>query len=139
MPQKESPAALAGAHRADIGYDQRSDTAPPLPPQAPGPRIVVRRWRPMHRATLCRFADVEPPSGLQIDDIAVHLRNGRTWASLPGRPIVEDGQHVIRDGKPAYARILGWRNRNLADRFSAAVVELVRAKHPGALDWISAP
>jgi hypothetical protein len=88
----------------------------------------------MRRATLRGFADIELPNGLQIDDIAVHDRGGRAWAGLPARPVLENGRHIIRDGKPAYARILAWRSRNLADRFSTAVVELVRRTHPGALD-----
>jgi hypothetical protein len=91
----------------------------------------------MHRATLRGFADVELPNSFQIDDVAVHVRDGRTWASLPARPMLDqDGRQVVRDGKAQYATILRWRTRDLADRFSAAVVELVRAAHPGALDGV---
>jgi hypothetical protein len=32
-----------------------------------------------------------------------------------------------------HAALLGWRGRDLADRFSAAVVELARAAHPNDL------
>jgi hypothetical protein len=98
--------------------------------------MVLRRWRPMHRATLCRFADLGLPSGLQIDDVAVHLGNGQVWASLPARPVVEDGQHVVRAGQAQYTPVLRWRTRDLAECFSAPVVELVRAAHPGALDQV---
>lgn len=65
----------------------------------------------------------------------MHVRDGRAWASLPARPMLDhDGRHVIRDGEPQYAPILRWRTRDLADQFSTAVVELVRRAHPGALD-----
>jgi hypothetical protein len=101
----------------------------------PPPRqMVLRRWRPTHRATLRGFADIELPSGLQIDDVAVHVWAGRAWASLPARPIVEDGRHVICDRKPQYATIIRWGTRDLADRFSAAVVELLGRTHPEELD-----
>jgi hypothetical protein len=96
--------------------------------------MALRRWRPLRRGTLLGFADITLPIGLQIDDVAVHSRDGRAWASMPARPMLEDGRHVIRDGKPAYARILAWCSRDLATRFSDAVCALVRHAHPAALD-----
>jgi hypothetical protein len=45
-----------------------------------------------------------------------------------------DGRHVIRDGKSQNVAILRWRSRELADKFSAAVVDLVRRTHAAALD-----
>jgi hypothetical protein len=35
--------------------------------------------------------------------------------------------------------VLEWKNRELTDRFSAAVVELVQREHPAALDDGGAP
>ena len=107
---------------------------PPLRRTVLGAGIALRRWRPMHRATLRGFVDIELPNGLRIDDIAVHVRGGRAWASLPARPVLENGRHVIRDGKPVYARILAWRSQDIADKFSEAVVELVYHAHPDALN-----
>jgi hypothetical protein len=73
----------------------------------------------MQRATLRGFADIELPNG----------------SSLPARPMLDqDGRHVLRDGKAQYAPILRWPSRDLADRFSVALVELVQRAHPGALD-----
>ena len=34
------------------------------------------------------------------------------------------------NGKPVYAEVLRWRDRGLSDRFSRAVVALVRQAHP---------
>jgi hypothetical protein len=75
-------------------------------------------------------------------DVAAALgharREGRDWrADCPVhcKPQVDkDGQHK-RDvnGKPAYRPVLEWRDRDLSDRFSAAVVDLIRASHPDAL------
>jgi hypothetical protein len=39
----------------------------------------------------------------------------------------------VREGKPQYANIMRWRTRELADRWSAAVIELVRQANPDAL------
>jgi hypothetical protein len=57
-------------------------------------------------------------------------------AALPSRPMLDaDGRQVVNhSGKKQYCALLGWRDRDLADRFSAAVVDAVRAAHPDALD-----
>jgi hypothetical protein len=46
-----------------------------------------------------------------------------------------DGRHM-RDanGKPAYVAFMSWRDRELSNRFSDAVVKLVRAEYPDAFD-----
>jgi hypothetical protein len=43
---------------------------------------------------------------------------------------------ALRDeaGKIRYAPVLRWRDRELASRWSTAVVELVRAQYPDAFD-----
>jgi hypothetical protein len=145
------PAADSAAVEAGIGFaaDRRADTTfrhpRPIARDAattaewgdrPPPRqMVLRRWRPMRRNTLHGFAYLELANGLQIDDVAVHIRDGRAWASLPARPMLDaDGRHVVREGKPQYATILRWRTRDLADRWSAAVIELIRQANPGALN-----
>jgi len=38
------------------------------------------------------------------------------------------------DGKKMYAPFLAWSSKELRDRFSDAVVALVRAQYPEALD-----
>jgi hypothetical protein len=45
-----------------------------------------------------------------------------------------DGKQVKVDGKRQYTAIMEWRDRGLADRFSEALVGLVRQADPGALD-----
>jgi len=54
----------------------------------------------------------------------------------PANPVLDrDGhQKIEANGKPAYVPILEWRSRDLADRFSAAVIEPVQRAHPGSLD-----
>jgi hypothetical protein len=93
-------------------------------------------WRPIRKASLRGFCCVELPSGLIVRDVAVHNKGGRSWAALPGRPVLDhDGRHVSNNvGQKQYAAVLVWRDRELVDRFSARVVELICAAHPGVLD-----
>jgi hypothetical protein len=48
---------------------------------------------------------------------------------------------VLRDeaGKARYTPVLRWRDRDLGERWSRAVVELVRAAYPGDLGPEGAP
>jgi hypothetical protein len=69
-------------------------------------------------------------------DIPVHVhKNGTAWAGMPGKRQLEDG-HLKLDpnGKALYPAAVDWKDKALRDRFSAAVVELVRANHPRDLD-----
>ena len=80
-------------------------------------------------------ASVRLPIGLKITDIPVCTSHGRTWASLPSKPILDrDRRHVEEGGKKKYAVILQWGDRATADRWSDAFVDLVHQQHPGMLD-----
>ena len=46
----------------------------------------------------------------------------------------QPSRHVEQGGKKKYAPILQWADRATADRWSAAVVDLVRQHNPDALD-----
>jgi hypothetical protein len=43
-------------------------------------------------------------------------------------------QKLDANGKPSFQAVIEWRTRDLADRFSAAVIEAIAAAHPSALD-----
>jgi hypothetical protein len=51
-----------------------------------------------------------------------------------GQWLDEAGRQIRRDGKGQYVANIRWRSCDLTDRFSAALVELVRAVHPDAFD-----
>ena len=93
------------------------------------PRLRIAEWRP-RKNTLLGFAVIELPSGLIVRDVSVHEKNGKRWASLPSRPMLDaDGRQVVNhSGKKQYCALLGWRDRDLADRFSAAVVDAGRER-----------
>jgi hypothetical protein len=104
----------------------------------PTPKAKMRlvEFKPLRRNTLLGFCVVEMPSGLVIRDISIHQKAGKWWAGLPAKPVLDaEGRHVNNHaGHKQYAALLGWRSRELADRFSAAVVELVRLAHPADLE-----
>ncbi len=79
---------------------------------------------------------VELPIELKLVDCPVLVSNGKAWASLPSKPVLDrDGRHKTNaNGKPAYAAICEWRSRELSDRFSQVVTAAIRQLYPGALD-----
>jgi hypothetical protein len=151
MRERYGPSALAGATEAGdrVYAGQRPDTTPRrlespacnaaaaagFGGKPPPKRLRLVAWRPFVRGALHGFATVELPIGLKLVDCPVLVSKGEAWASLPSKPVLDrDGrQKTDVNGKPAYAAILEWRTRDLADRFAAAVVELVRRAHPDAL------
>ena len=96
--------------------------------------MTLEAFKPMVKGTLRGFATVRLSIGLTIADIAVCTSHGKVWAALPSKPVLgPDGRHIEKAGKKQYAAILQWADRATADRWSVAVVELVRAAHPDVL------
>jgi hypothetical protein len=90
--------------------------------------IVCLDWRPLERNTLRGFARVKVPTWkLVVNDVAVHERDGKRWAQLPSRPMLDSNRQLILDenGRPKYSRVLEFTERKVADRFSAAVVAAI--------------
>jgi hypothetical protein len=101
-------------------------------------RLRLIDWRPVRKGRLYGFASVEfQPMGLQMREIPV-LRSERNgpWACVPTKPRLDANGHQQRDvdGAPRYDRILGWSTRRRESDFSAAVVALVRRRHPQDID-----
>ena len=49
------------------------------------------------------------------------------------------GGRNLGTGKPEFARVLKWRDKATADKFSTADIKLFLARRPGALDAEEAP
>jgi hypothetical protein len=97
-------------------------------------RMRLVSWKPVSKGSLRGFATVELALGLKLIDCPVFAGASGAWASLPSKPVLDrEGRHARPGGKAQFAAVLEWRSRELADRFSAAVVALVRAAHPDAL------
>src|SRR5262249_5832774 len=102
-------------------------------PQQPGLRLI--EFRSIVKGSLRGFATVELPIGLKIHDVVIVAGSRGCWANMPSRPqIDQDGRQPRNaNGKPRYSPTLEWRDRDLANRFSAAVIAAIRAAHPDAL------
>lgn len=101
-----------------------SGTSKPMP-------VTLLEWRPMVRNSLLGFAKIQI-GALQISDVTVHSSNGKRWASLPSKPMVGADGVARKDdsGKIKYVAILGWSNKDTADRFSEAVTGAVEERYP---------
>jgi hypothetical protein len=103
---------------------------------APPRRMQLFDFKPLRKGSLRGFATVRLPNGLTITDYAVCTNHGRTLASLPGKAILDaDRWHTFNDaGMRRYVPILSWANRATTDGWLAAILDLFREAHPGALD-----
>ena len=101
----------------------------------PARQLRLISWQPFRKGPLRGFATVELPIGLRIFDVPIRTGTNGLWAGLPAKPEIDrDGRRKTDvNGKPVYAEVLRWRDRGLSDRFSQAVVALVRQAHPGDL------
>jgi hypothetical protein len=96
--------------------------------------IEVIEWRKLKRNTLLGFAKIRVPEWhLTISDIAIHEKDGRRWAQLPSKQLLDrDGQPLRGDdGKARYMKLISFDDRSIGDRFSDAVVKAVE-DHGGA-------
>jgi hypothetical protein len=120
---------------AELRRSERATWGPRPDVGQPRPKIRLISWKPLIKNSLRGFATIELPIGLKVVDCPVLVSNGKAWASLPTKPVLDrDGKRVKPDGKPQYSAILEWKSRDLADRFSQSVVQLVLAEYPDALD-----
>lgn len=106
------------------------------PLDAPLPLLLLA-WKPVVKSSLRGFATVRLGKSLTINDCPVLCTNGKIWAALPGKPLVDRDGRAMLDvrGKQRFAPVLEWSDKAAADRFSQAVVDAVRAEHgPEALE-----
>jgi len=120
-----------------MGYEKkpaRESELPPLP-------LKLLSWKPIRKGSLIGFASVRLGKSLEIDGIPVCATNGKAWASLPAAPMLDSNrtQKISDRGKPLYVPQLRWSDTASRDRFSAGVVALVEAEHPGATQPGSTP
>jgi hypothetical protein len=98
--------------------------------------FVVREWREFKKNALLGFARIEMPSGMIVSDVTV--LNGQTgpWPSPPSKPMVGRDGAVMKDdnGKVRYVPIIDFKSKEMRNRWSAAVIEAMRAAHPEAFE-----
>ena len=93
-------------------------------------------FRRVRKGTLLGFATVRVGRSMCLHDVTLHRSHGRFWASPPGRPQITREGAVMRgaDGKLLYTPTISFQDRAGRDDFSDAVVKVVRARHPDALE-----
>lgn len=99
-------------------------------------QVSLLSWKPMVRNTLRGFATVRLGKSLSVKDVGVHVSNGRKWAALPSKPIIDRDGNVQKDerGKIRYVPLLEWLDRATSDDFSDSVVAAVEREYPHATD-----
>ena len=97
--------------------------------------ILIRDWRPMRKGSLLGFARIELPSGMLISDVTILTGERGPWASPPSKPMIGKDGTALTDsnGKLRYSPIIEFTSKEVRDRFSAAVIEAMRAAHPEVL------
>jgi hypothetical protein len=89
--------------------------------------------RPVGKGALLAFVTVELEIGLRLIGLPI-FGSGTSgpWVGLPRKPRLdrERKQHIGANGKPTFEPCADWATRELQNKFSAAVIELVCAKQP---------
>lgn len=108
-----------------------NETSAPVAP----PRPTIENFKPMNAGALRGFCDVTLPSGMVLHRCSVFAKDDRAWASAPSKQVIGRDGTVQRtaDGKVRYEPTVSFVDRATQDRWSAAVIEALRAAHPEAL------
>jgi hypothetical protein len=123
-------------HAQPPAYDG-SDTA--LAADAASPDMLyveAQNFRALRRNTLRGFLDVFVPTlGITIRGVSLHQRDGRWWASAPGRARVgQDGvQRRDSGGQLQFVPVFEFLDRAAQDRFSEAVLAALHVSRPDVL------
>jgi DNA-binding cell septation regulator SpoVG len=98
--------------------------------------VILKEWRPHVSGGLRGYAQVELEIGLVIPDIRVLVGSNGFFVVLPEKPVLV-GEKLKRDistNKPVYVPTVQWRDRAISDKFSRAMIKLLLANYPSALD-----
>jgi len=97
--------------------------------------VYIRDWRSLRKGSLLGFAKVELPSGMVISDVTILQGDRGAWASPPAKPMIGRDGVAIKDatGKARYLPIIEFTTKEVRDRFSASVIDALRASYPEAV------
>jgi hypothetical protein len=101
----------------------------------PAPRTLDWRAIDPPRRSLVGLARVQHPSGLIVNDVAIHQAGSKAWAGPPCRPMIDRDGAVMRDdeGKVKYVPVISFQTRR-APNWSRQIVAAVREAHSEAFD-----
>lgn len=86
-------------------------------------KVTILEWRPFNRGKMRGFAKIGIGS-LEIDDVTVLvMEDGRVWAKLPDRALLDRDGNTTRDGNnnPRRVPVMRWASRDTSERFSEGV------------------
>ena len=95
MPENMKPAEGIGGHR----------------------EIIIRDWKPHEKGSLKGFFSASLPSGLILNSLMLHQRNGARWVAFPAR------EWVNAQGEKQYAQFVEFADRRTADKFRDALLD----------------
>jgi hypothetical protein len=105
--------------------------------------LTCESFKPLRRNTLYGFAEILIGElRLTVKDVAIHEKNGRSWAQLPSKPLISKDGVALKDettGKVRYVPIMQFTGREVADAFSEAVIKAVLEVSPDAFDDFGQP
>lgn len=102
--------------------------------------MKILGWQKLVKNTMRGFVDIEVEvehgRPLQIFECIVHVGPNGPWVALPGKAQLDKDGTIRRKptGNIEYARVLKWRDPETRDLFSRALIKLLLARHPTALD-----
>jgi hypothetical protein len=93
-------------------------------------------WRPHSAGTLQGFFCLLLPSGLKLNDLALHERDGERWVSLPSKPQIDAEGRVRTDlvGKRLYVPSVEIPSSEVRSKFreqALAALDRLLAQGPG--------
>jgi hypothetical protein len=143
MDEKRHAAGGTAAHQGGLYGRPAAPPGNPAPERNQArPSLRLLESKPLRKNTLRGFATIRLPNGLVIRDIVIgQVSDGRAWATLPSKPMINDDGVALRDdaGKIRYRPVNEWPTRELQDEFSKRVIALVREAHPQALNPVNWP
>jgi hypothetical protein len=103
--------------------------------------IDVLNFKPLVSGTLRGFVDIRLRElRMIIRDVTVHQRDGKTWAGLPGKPMIDRNGNALRgdDGRIKYTPVLELDDKATRSAFSARVCAALEAHSPHAFEGTAA-
>lgn len=92
--------------------------------------MTISNYKPLNKNTLIGVFDLTLSTGIVIYGAMFMRKSDSEWITFPGRPIVKDGQAVLKEGKQDYAKLIDIPDRATRDKFNAQVIaELKKQGH----------
>jgi hypothetical protein len=92
----------------------------------------ITDFRSIRAGALIGFADVTLPSGMILHRCSIFAKDDKVWAAPPSKQAIGRDGTVQRsaDGKTRYEPTVSFKDRWTQERWSNAVIEVLRAEHP---------